>query len=338
VDGRQGTPLSRKRGSLLFVALVTLPASIAVASSAAFAADRALHLTWRAPGECPSGAEVEAQIEGIFNGRAPTSASKRLDAVSTIVRTASDVWTVRLETDLNGVYGERILQGETCQAVSSAAALILAMALDPEAVGRALAARPPRDTTPTPGGGASTTVVAVAEVGPAHEPWRPEAAALAVVVFAVLPRPAAAAGLILGVKHRGLDIELTGLLSEEVRAQAMNHGGAGGSFRLLSAGARLCSDVWQHLWVVGFCAGGRVDRIDATGFGVTNPGSGRVTTFAGLGTLSISVPLTRHLFAGLEAGLEGRLYRPRFVLGGVGVVYETPSLSASSGASLRVVF
>lgn len=326
----------------MFGALAMLPASIAVVSSTAIAADRALSLTWRAPAECPSGAEVEAQIEGLFNGRGPTSASKRLDAVSTIVRSASDVWTVRLETDLDGVYGERSLQGETCEAVSSAAALILAMALDPEAVGRALAApraaRPSQDPTPTPIGGPSTTVVAAANVGPAREPWRPEAAALAAVVFSVLPRPSAAAGLIFGVRHRGLAVEVMGLLSEEVRAQAMNHGGAGGSFHLLSAGARLCSDVWQHLWVVGLCAGGSVDRIDASGFGVTNPGSGSVTTFGGLSTLTISVPLTRHVFAGVEAGLEGRLYRPRFGLGGVGVLYESPSLSASSGASLRVVF
>lgn len=326
----------------MFVALVMLPVSIAVVSSTAFAADRALRLTWRAPAECPSGAEVEAQIEGLFNGRGPTSASKRLDAVSTIVRSARDVWIVRLETDLDGVHGERSLQGETCEAVSSAAALILAMALDPEAVGRGLAApraaRPSQEPRATPIGGPSTTVVAAADVGPGHEPWRPEAAALAAVVFSVLPRPAAAAGLIGGVKHRGLDIEVMVLLSEEIRAQAMSHGGAGGSFHLLSAGARLCRDVWRHLWVVGLCAGGTVDRIDASGFGVTNPGSGSVITFAGLGTLTISVPLTRHVFAGVDAGLEGRLYRPRFDLGGVGVVYETPSLSASSGASLRVVF
>lgn len=342
VFGRQSISLIRnERGGLRFSVFATLLGSIVALSSPAFAEGRAFQLSWQAPSECPSGAEVEAQIERLFNGRATSSASKRLQAVSTIVRSERGVWTVHLETDVDGAHGERVLQGETCKAVSSATALILAMALDPEAVGRALAApqappAPEELTTRIPD--STVAVVAVADVAPAGSPWRPRASALASVLFSILPKPAAAAALSLGVGHRRLGIDLTGMVSEQVRAPAMTRGDAGGSFRLLSAGGRLCDDVWRRSLVIGLCAGARVERISAAGFGVTNPDSRTVTTLAGLSTLAISVPLTRHLSAGIEAELEGRPYRPRFVLGGVGVVYETPLLSASSGVGLRVVF
>lgn len=333
--------LHKKRGGLRFIVFSTLLGIIAAFSSLAFAEGRAFQLTWQAPSECPSGAEVEAQIERLFNGRATSSASKRLDAVSTIARSERGIWTVRLETDVDGAHGERVLQGDTCKAVSSATALILAMALDPEAVGRALAAArapPASEELIVRIPDSTAAVVAVADVVPARSPWRPRASALASVLLSILPRPAAAAALSLGAGHGRFGIDLTAMASEQVRAPAMARGDAGGAFRLLSAGGRLCGDVWRRSWTIGVCAGARVERISAAGFGVTNPDSRTVTTLAGLGTLAISVPLTRHLSAGIEAELEGRPYRPRFVLGGVGVVYETPLLSASSGVGLRVVF
>jgi hypothetical protein len=59
---------------------------------------------------------------------------------------------------------------------------------------------------------------------------------------------------------------------------------------------------------------------------------------AGLTTAALSISLTRRLAVRIEAGFEVRPYRPRFLLGGVGVVYETPLLSASTTAGLQVVF
>jgi len=116
-----------------------------VASGAALAQTEKLVLTWDGPPECPGREAVRARISSLLgadvesfardvvtvSGRVVvTSAGAELHLETAVPsdqgRTASDGSTV--------LHGERTLRGATCEEVTGAGALVIALAIDPKAV------------------------------------------------------------------------------------------------------------------------------------------------------------------------------------------------------------
>jgi hypothetical protein len=129
-----------------------------------------LSLRWRAPEGCPAAATVEAEFVRLLGGADRAASDKRLRVVATVRRLATEKWAVTLQTDVGGDIGRRTIEGDSCRAVTSAAALILAMTLDPEAAsrsteraasspdrGRAVPAPAPPSSGNAPGGRSSST-------------------------------------------------------------------------------------------------------------------------------------------------------------------------------------
>src|SRR5258708_15178875 len=101
--------------------------ALALFARISWAEGSALQLTWRAPEGCPSAAEVEAQVTELLGDRAmPTS--RHLVAVTTVEKTERGAWSVRLETNLDGSTGQRVVEGDSGKTVASTTALILAFA------------------------------------------------------------------------------------------------------------------------------------------------------------------------------------------------------------------
>jgi hypothetical protein len=111
----------------------TALAGVLVLLSAMVRAEEAtdpLELSWTAPSECPQSSALHAEVLRLIGGK--TRGNGRLSAQGTVVREADDHWTVVLTTSMDGAPGERSIAGPTCQAVCEAAALTLALTLDPD--------------------------------------------------------------------------------------------------------------------------------------------------------------------------------------------------------------
>jgi hypothetical protein len=81
---------------------------------------------WQAPAGCPAAAAVESRVYELL-GRVP--AEHELHAVGVV--SGGPPWRLELETTIGGRRQRRALEGEDCGAVTEAAALILAVSVDP---------------------------------------------------------------------------------------------------------------------------------------------------------------------------------------------------------------
>lgn len=86
---------------------------------------------WQAPAGCPEGAAVEDRVRALL-GRVPDE--HELRAVGVV--SGGPPWQLELETFIAGRHQRRALSGPDCHAVSEAAALVLAVSLDPLGVAR----------------------------------------------------------------------------------------------------------------------------------------------------------------------------------------------------------
>jgi hypothetical protein len=293
-----------------------------------------LQLTWRAPEGCPSGAEVEAQVAELLGAR-EIPASRRLVAVTSVEKTERGAWTVRLETVLEGVTGQRVFEGDSCKTVAATTALILAFALDPDAAGRATQSRPstaPVEPKPTP----------TPEPIPALQPTeassiRVHGALQVAALSGVLPKPALAGRAIVGVTRRAIGVELVGQASVE-RDKVIDRTSAGGSFRLLSVGARLFWEPFRGPWTLRLSAGGEIEHVTAKGFGVSNPITDSATMPAALLAVQLGWPLSSRLAVHIEGDVTARNDRARFVLAPTGSVFEVPAASLAGAAGIELSF
>lgn len=114
--------MRRTGGTLCLAAL-----GVASAGSAWAQSSQTLDLRWDAPAVCPTADEVRADVQRLV-GDAPAQATLSATA---IVENRGEVWQLTLETNLNGQRGERQLEGPTCKSVAGAAALTLALMLNP---------------------------------------------------------------------------------------------------------------------------------------------------------------------------------------------------------------
>jgi hypothetical protein len=118
-----------------------------------------LHLTWTAPAECPTQARVAAHVADLLGG--PTEAASHVRASARVWRDENARWHVEIHTQTGPATGERRVDGESCQAIADATALILAVAVDPEAVAaRAAPKRVPETASWDPANVPPSVVVA----------------------------------------------------------------------------------------------------------------------------------------------------------------------------------
>lgn len=268
----------------MLVALV-----IALAAPAA-----GLQLDWQAPAGCPDQAGVRGRVAamlaaGVIEG-SDLAATGRVSA-------ASEGWRLELELVRAGGSERRSLGDSDCAALADAAALMIAVAIDP-------LARPPEVVVPAPVVELVPPVVAVPEDRPAVPEDRPVVAvpedrvepaeasedeavprdrpvvrarrlqlglqAGAGVGFTrILPGPNAALGLGLGLEGRGWRVELNGGFAPPVRGTASGQPAIGGSFRVGFAELRGCGVPALRRAPVSFplCVGLQVGAMHGRGSG-----------------------------------------------------------------------
>jgi hypothetical protein len=307
-----------------------------------------LSLAWHAPSDCPTGASVTRAVEALIT-RPP---ARTLDAVS-VIRKTGERYTAEITTPR----GERKLDGESCRAVSEAVAMVLALAIDPDASPNdaAFAAFDEPDEPPPRASGAEATpapppsTVRVAPATPRDEPrQRPLAqapaaaaprfltAAFGLVEVGMLPQATFGASLGLGVAFERFSAELGPRLLLPRSGELEDDPEKGGEIGYLGGYAAACVTPLVSRRLDG-CLAFEVGRLAGTGFGVTEKLSGEALWLApelfGAGRL----PIAGGFEGQARVGVALALNRPQFVLDELGNVHRPAlvSLRGELGFSFR---
>jgi hypothetical protein len=105
-------------------------------------------LGWHAPSECPDEAAARAAIDELLEGRTPPGDRRVVADVA--IEPGGRGWRARVRIDDGTSVGERELEAASCDEVGEAAALIVAMAVDPRLAGDSTPGEPPADEAPIP--------------------------------------------------------------------------------------------------------------------------------------------------------------------------------------------
>jgi len=304
---------------------------VSSAPRAAQAAERAFAVTWQAPDECPDATAIERYVDQVVGDAAVGPVTVR--ASGTAQRTADGRYAATLELDLGAAAPSvRTLDGRDCEAVSQAAALVIALAI------RAQSAppEPPPQPAPEP------------PPQPAPEPTRvsPTQTSRAQPFLSLGPiadfgsTPAATLGVALsgGLNWAGLRFEPGVAYFAPRQASIADRAALGARFSLATAGARLCVPLSQGgLWLAP-CVGGGVDWLRGEGFGARAPRNGNAWSAtvrgAALAGWDISSIISTHLE--LEGVLP--LTRPEFQVEGAGFVYRRSSVAVRAAFAVDVHF
>ncbi|MBL9100740.1 MAG: hypothetical protein JNL82_07275 [Myxococcales bacterium] len=104
-----------------------------------------LQIDWQAPAECPGQAELRARVGSLVGAAAERT---ELRAAGRVVR-EGERWTLTLELVRAGSREARTLRDGACRGLAEAAAVVIAVAIDPRATGGGAG---PEDRSGEPGG------------------------------------------------------------------------------------------------------------------------------------------------------------------------------------------
>jgi hypothetical protein len=294
---------------------------------AADPAPRALELRWSAPADCPDAGYLSAEVS-----RLTLAASEpRVDVDAKAWKDDTGRWRIALVTQLGAERGERIVEAETCALAGDAAALVIALMIDPEGV-RARSSTP---GTPEPSGPSVPPVSgADAPAQPTRGEERASLAAAATFDGGSLPSTGFGVGAVAALRVHPwhdrpgavrLRVEAALLVLPERRARSAVDAARGADLHLVTGAARgvvAYGDVVEG----GLFAGLELGSLSGTGFGVRSPVSastlwnavlvGAVARFPARGTVGlrgsveVSIPLRR-----VEMDVAGEIvHRPSAVI------------------------
>ena len=266
----EGSPPSRGNALRAWRGVVLALASLCVATSAH--AQSSLELQWSAPPSCPDRAWVVRAVD-----RLVSSPSAPLQ-VSAVVRQEEDGWIVDLEMH-GAASGTRTLRATSCPSIARATALLVALALDPQAASRAEDAlandEPPREEPPAappspsspPPDDSTTSATPDVAAASAPTPVRPFAFAGATIERALVPGLAVGVGLGGGITWRALRIDAGAQLLPHTSASLDRVPGVGADFSLAALSARSCIGHALPAFAAFGCAAVRGARISGQGTG-----------------------------------------------------------------------
>lgn len=275
------------------------------ASSARADAPEGLVLTWHAPEGCPAEDEVRAEVVSLLGEGVAAVLPVRADAELT---PREGGWSLVLHTVIEETEGERTLDGETCEEVARAAALVLALALSG-------AERPPPQ---------APRVRFVSQV--------PVEAA-----FGVLPAPTLVLGLDVAIEIDALRIVAAGRVTPEAGVTYPSDATRGAT--LLAGWAELgVAGVLRPVDGVALVLGGGAlaGALAGRSFGVTMPASGLAPRVSLLARASLELAPTSWLVVAAFAVLEVALVRPLVTIEGLPDLARAEPVAARLGGAIGV--
>jgi hypothetical protein len=294
-----------------------------------------IQLTWTGPEACSDNGEVLAQIDLMLGATTARASAQPIVADATAERLSDGRWRVTLRTRSGDTEGERTLEDADCDAIRKAAALLLALMIDPNAA-------PPSDAPPAPPPPPSPPPKPVPEPRPVRRraprpvPRRAEpmfsVGVDGVVDAGSLPAWAYGGRLTFGVATSHASLELRSTLWLPRTQVSASSPSAGGRFTMAEQAIALCggSDRTRRL-AVGVCAGPALVWMRGTGFGVTDPGSASALWPAAFVEGAAQIGLTRGLALRAAVGASASWLTPTFAIRQVGTIH-TPHAGVARAA------
>jgi hypothetical protein len=307
-------------------------ASVCCVTDASAQAAPQLTLTWKAPSECTSEADVRMRVDRILGANA--TPRENVDARVNVWKNGE---TFRAEMQLfsAGQTSTRHVDDASCDALADAVALIVALTVNPEAVA------PKRE--PAPAKSAPAPRAAAAPVTPPPEkksdaqperraPRHPVYVGAALMLdTATLAALAVGAEISAGYNPRHVAAEAFGtwLSAEDAHLAAGSTQGA--SEFSFGAGARGCWEIFDAAFDIGPCGGAELSGIFASGFNAARSGDTSVALFRALVGGRAKLRFSRFALR-LDAEAAIPFTRPSFVIDDAGTVQHV------SPATLRATF
>ena len=283
----------------------------------------AFKLDWTAPADCPDGDHIRSEVLRLAGTSARSS--RQLNARAVIRPDERKSWALALSTDLDGITGERSLSGISCQSLSEAATLTLALILNPEAK---------IESPPEP-------VVSPPSPPEVREAWpRPvwQLGALAGLQAGVLKDLSPSFALSLGVALGRFSARLIPGFTPPQKISSQDRPNSGGRLWLVSASALGCFDVAKAWVTLAPCLGVNLVRLQGRGWGVVKPREATVYwTSAEIAVLA-DLPLGRMVSLQVWGFGLVPLYKSSVYLDEAGRISRPASLGGGALAGFEVAF
>ena len=283
----------------------------------------AIALGWDAPAECPTRDQVLSDVRSLAVRRGAAAPTKSIAVEAVVEKRAADRWSLTLAVGS----AQQRLEASTCAQLARAAALFVALVLDPSSRERARAApgAPAAATGPPLPAPVPAPVPALAPPGAApmatdETAARPrEVSVLAAAGFLIdvgtLPRAEPLAALEVGIRYRRAEITLQG--GAGTAQDVTTNGAAGAVLTPVSVTLTPCYAplATSHLRL-GPCAQGEVGWIHAQGVNLSQAGPTSAGWFSLGGELVAWWAIGAHFEARLGAGVLVPVVRPNFEVAG----------------------
>ena len=301
-------------------------------------ADQAGTLTfsWQAPAGCPSRGQVSGEIARLLGGEIRVPQGGDITARAAVEHGLT--WSLAMDTELAGRLGRRSLEAASCQDLANAAALIIALMIDPDAV--AAHATPPQPVAapPQPMDESPATDSAL-ERKPRVVEYL--VGILAAGSYGTLPSIDAGLGGGIGLQGRRWRAELRASygLRRDQKAWAAAPAGAYGQFNFWAAEFAACINFGPQAFAFGPCADAEVGLTSAQGFGVSQslPADTLWSALGAGGYAAIS--LGRHLGLPLHLDVLAPLRRSEFVFKNEPKrVFQAPAVGVRMSAGIELHF
>jgi hypothetical protein len=258
---------------------VALLALACLAGERTARAEAPFDLEWSAPEGCPDRAQVVRRVEEIV-GPHPR-ARRKVSARAWISSVANAAPRYRMELWLGEGAAARTMNGDDCARLAEAAALVIALDIDPDALSREDKPPEPAESPPPPPPEPAPRAPKRPARRPPATPAAPEEprfeaglGARVVVDAGSLPRPALGLGLVLDVARGPLAFELQGTgYFKRFTVDGPRQGAGGAYVALGTLGAMGCWRGLESALAWRACAGGEIGRESTRGVNIVRPGA-----------------------------------------------------------------
>ncbi|HEY3500866.1 MAG TPA: hypothetical protein VGK73_39510 [Polyangiaceae bacterium] len=312
-------------------------------------------LDWLAPSGCPTAAETLARIEALLGAPVTEVLKTPLAARARVTEASPERFELAIETFRGEQRFTRDMQAPSCGELADAAALVLALAIDPQLRERTeeAPAVPSPESTPSPAKPVEPAASSTAAAPPPPPPVRPSetprdaarsrhlvllAGASAVADFGSVADVAFGPSATFGLRLSNLELDLDATWLVPTRSYAALDPEKGGDISLLVFGARPCFARRQVPFEGGLCGTFELGSIRGEGFGTATRSTRSALWMAAGGAFFARYAVASSLWLSARVTLLGSLQDIEFTLENVGTVHQVPAIVSRLGAGAEMHF
>jgi hypothetical protein len=308
-----------------------LLASCAALSGTGPAAAAPLLVDWSAP-DCALESGFRARVRDALR-REPESALERELRVRVQIaeKPEKSGYSLIIETEA----GQRKLETPTCDEAVAAAATLVALTIDPNALPPAAPAEPPPPPPPKAPPRPATATPPPAPAPPAR--IEPYVAVFGGASLGEVPAISPLAGGAIGLRFRGLGVSAEGFWIAR-QTELLPGSNKGGEIGLFGGGLSICYSPLRDRFRLSGCVGGQAGAWGSIGVRVDNPIEQSDWWLAGLGRLGAAARVTGPLGLFLNADVLAPVRTPRFKLEGLGEVFQPSPVAGRVSGGVELGF